>query len=111
MYLEYDFIDRKVCPTDYSIRSRPDGEKGFANLLSWIIEGRNKKDENWTTLDKRENDETIDGPLLQNTFKIRLNKEFRFFRFLRIGCINNGHNDHVLVLSALEFFGSLIENK
>ncbi|KAK8897750.1 hypothetical protein M9Y10_015715 [Tritrichomonas musculus] len=52
-WLKYDFKNRKVRPTHYSIRSKPD-RPGSAHPMNWVIEGSNSdNDEDWTVIDRR----------------------------------------------------------
>lgn len=109
-YLKYDFVDRRVRLTHYSIRSRHDGYKGFYNLQHWVIEGSNTgTDDFWTVLDQRQNENCLDEKNAVGTFEIQFPNGI-FYRYLRIrqtGKDTNGYN--YLTLSALEFFGTLIE--
>lgn len=109
-WLKYDFKDRKVHPTKYSIRSR--NEDG-GNLLKWVIQGSNigndeDGDEGWITLDSR-NDESIKENDSSNTFNISApidkNQYFRYLRIKANGLETRGLN--CLIFSALEFFGSM----
>lgn len=116
-YLRYDFIDRKVLPTHYSIRSRHDGTYGPTNnhLQNWVIEGSNTGLENdWTILDKRDNIKSLDDINAFQTFEIQCKFEseigFRFLQIRQIG-YNTTNRSYHLTISALEYFGSLFELK
>ena len=110
-YLRYDFNDRKVRPTHYSIRSRHDYGKGIHNLQHWVIEGSNTgTDDFWTVLDQRQDVKCLDEMSAVGTFDIQSPNGI-FYRYLRIRQTgkdtSNGYS--YLTLSALEFFGTLIE--
>lgn len=106
----YDFKERKVKPSHYSIRSRKDCGKGGNHLRKWCIEGSNDL-KNWKTLDVRKKEKSLDDANATNTFDIQteLDKD-DFFRYLRLRQIgyNTGSNFH-LNIAALEFFGYAIE--
>lgn len=76
-----------------------------------MIEGSNDG-KNWTKLDSRENVDYLDGKSVVYTFKVESSQEANnFYRFLRIRQtgLNTGNDNH-LVIAALEYFGSIIEN-
>lgn len=109
-WLMYDFKDRKVKPSHYSIRSHKLTWSSLCkyHLQSWCIEGSNNK-ENWTVLDSRKDDRSLVGKSYANTFEIESGKESNdFFRYLRIRQTNvNSDGKYWLILSALEFFGTI----
>ena len=110
----YDFKNRIVLPKSYSIRSRPDIRKGGWHLISWFVEGTNdpSDEKNWKVLDKREDDYSLDDKNAENTFETQYNKdENEYFRYLRIRAVKNSGKtvDWAIVISALEFFGTLYE--
>lgn len=107
-WLQYDFQKRKVFPTHYSIRSRSTSS-GY-RPKSWIIEGSNDS-KNWKTLDSRQE---ITGLQERNailTFDIKSqpnqNESYQYLRIQQTGPNTSGY--HHLIFSALEFFGTLIE--
>lgn len=111
-WLRYDFIENKVRPTRYSIRTRHDCDGWHPR--NWIIEGSNtggESESEWTVLDSHQNDETLKGKSFSHTFDINKSEgSEEFYRYLRIrqtGNDSSGYN--FLTLSALEFFGFLIE--
>ena len=77
-WLQYDFIESRVCPTHYSIRTRPDCDSD--NPPSWVIIGSNTGGENdreWTVLNSHQNDSTLHGKSFSFTFDIKQgNREF-----------------------------------
>lgn len=108
-WLKYDFKDRKVHPTFYSIRTYSAGI-GNSHLRSWVIEGSNTNNDNdWKVLDSRNNMTCLNNTDAEVTLKITENldenESFRFLRFHQTG--QNYKNGFSLAISALEFFGSL----
>lgn len=109
-WLQFDFGERKIRPTKYSIRSRHDHGKLNCNLKNWVIEGSNTgKNGDWKTLDTRNDVSVLDDKNASYTFNIKttLDKN-EFFRYLRIRITGpDTGNYYHLVLSALEYFGSI----
>lgn len=111
-WIQYDFIQNRVCPTRYSIRTRHDCD--WNHPRSWVIEGSNTGGSNeseWTVLDSHTNDATLKGVNFSYTFDIKNSqvdkKGYRYLRMKRTGPTSNGNNH--MALSALEYFGYLIE--
>lgn len=103
-WLKYDFKDKKVRPTHYSIRTRHG--KGPQNPKTWVIEGSND-DSEWKQLDKRTDEKCLDGNNLEHTFDIQTklagNEFFRYLRIKQTGLSTD--DDNMFALSALEYFG------
>lgn len=110
-WLLYDFKNRKVRPTDYTIRSRP-RSKDNDHPRSWIIEGSNDK-VHWKTLDSHKDVDYLCEKNLSRTFKIQENLEpDKFFQYLRIRQTGkNSRGNDYFGFEALEYFGSIIINK
>ena len=106
-WLLYDFKERKVKPTHYSIKSHDWGGKGDYHPQTWSVEG---SDDNstWDELDTRSNEKSLDDKSVSNTFSIQ-NKTNKYYRYLRI--IQKGVNtrkDNFFGFSSLEYFGSIL---
>ena len=99
-------------PSHYSIRSNNwSGGQGSCHPKSWNIEGSNDNI-NWTLLDKRTNDRSLDGSGFSNTFEIEESKTTNeYFQYLRITQtdVNTFGDDNSLIFSALEYFGTIQE--
>jgi hypothetical protein len=105
-WISYDFKDRRVVPTHYSIRSQC---KGFAyniNPKSWILEASMDGKE-WVEIDRRENNAELIERDVTRMFKVAKSEKCRFIRLVNIG--RNHHGSDCLVISSLEIFGSLME--
>lgn len=107
--MKYDFIGRRVIPSSYSIRTRNDCNNNHPR--NWVIEGSNTdNDSDWTILNSPQNDTNFIHQKVTCTFAINAKKDsYRYLRIRQTGCNNNNGNNH-LCLSALEFFGVLIES-
>lgn len=111
-WLKYDFKERKVRPTHYTIRSR-NSAKGWYHPQHWVIEGSNTdRDDDWKKLDSRNNITVLDDNSRIHTFKIQEklspNEFFRYLRIRQTGKDTSCDESHYLEFSALEYFGSII---
>ena len=70
-----------------------------------IIEGSNDSSD-WTTINERNNDSSLTNYSASNTFDIKQNNNF--YRYIRIKEIISQDNGHQLLLSEIEFFGSIM---
>lgn len=109
-WLKFDFLNRKVHPTYYSIKTW-ELAKGNFHLKTWVIEGSNTdRDSDWKILDSRKNETCLDSSFAENTFKIQTNlDDNEYFRYLRIrqNGLNSRKTDQ-LVVGSMEFFGTII---
>ena len=102
----YDFKDRRVTPTSYSLRSCGGGP-GSLNIKSWVFEASNNGT-SWHLLDSHINNNDLDDKSVTHNFPIKSNpggQSYRFFRIRQTGA--NHYGTHVLQLSAFEIFGFL----
>lgn len=109
-WLQYDFLKRKVIPTHYSIRSWGLNGKGGHHPKNWVIEGSNDS-VNWKNLDSQQNVEFLNDSKAFHTFDIKNVLESKEgFRYLRMRCTGpDCIGDNFMILSAVEYFGNLIE--
>lgn len=105
-WLKYDFKERKVCPTHYSIRTRRIYNNNHPK--TWVIEGSNTgKDNEWEILDTKSGITSLLGLNRTQTFDIKSNTN-QFYRFLRIRQTGkNSFNCDYLTIDSLEYFGYL----
>lgn len=110
-WLKYDFKNKKVHPTYYSIRTREDYYEKCYNPKTWVIEGSNTDIENdWTLLDSRDIDcfkEKSAVCTFKITTQLACDTSFRYLRMKLTGPDTGGA--HYLSISALEYFGCLLE--
>lgn len=108
-WLKYDFLNRKISLSSYSIKTRTDEGEGWHHLTNWVLEGSNSDNDNdWMILDVRENFKLLDGAGLFHNFKVNGDHKNEFFRYIRIrqtGLNSAGYN--YLTVKAIEFFGSI----
>jgi hypothetical protein len=104
--LIYDFQRLRITSTHYSVRSRHDAGVNCNHPKSWVIEVSDDGSD-WFEIDRRENNNELNGRSLIHTFSVSTSKECRMIRLRQIGPTHYG--EHYLQFSALEIFGSLHE--
>ena len=98
--VQFDFKSRRVCLSQYSIRSG-----GRYSLLSWAIEVSDDGS-TWEAIDER-NTQDLNGQYVVGTYDC-LRRSDRFVRFVQLRQTGkNSLNDHHLCLSHIEFFGKI----
>lgn len=106
----FDFKDKKVNISDYSIKSY-DQESYTGHLKDWNIDVSNNG-ENWITIDSHKNDQTLNGRNIVATFNVQ-NKDEQFYRFVRLSQTGNnwnGRNCNFIYFYCIEFYGKLKES-
>lgn len=105
-WLKYDFKDKKIVPTHYTIRTRRANQ--IYNPSNWIIEASNDND-NWKTIDTQNNGPFLNNNVTQNykiNRKLDENEGFRYIRFKQL--LNNNGGSFNLYIAGLEFFGKIM---
>lgn len=110
IFLCFDFKDKKVQLSDYSLKSFNHQKNGTGHLKSWVMEVSNDN-ENWEEVDRHSDDPTMNEPKKVATFKVskKLNGFYRFIRLRSTGycwCPNT----YYIYLYFIEFFGKLTES-
>lgn len=107
-WLQINFKDMKIRPTHYTIRTYSAGPRNY-HLKSWILEGSNNFHENWKVIDSQNGVNYLAYANATYTFEIKKQNPDEYYKLLRIRIagINDADSYH-LILSNLEFFGSLI---
>jgi hypothetical protein len=104
-WIQFDFKTRKVSLTHYSLKS---SGNSLQFLQQWEIRGSNDA-KTWDLLDSRSTHE-LDGTYITKTFACSVEsstrRPYRYLRLTQTG--KNGSGQNYLVLSRIEFFGSLI---
>lgn len=106
-WLRFDFRDRRVIPTGYTIMSYPYNENSHHPRL-WVIEG-SIDNAHWEILDKQDKERSeLRGTNKVHTFNMnhQSSKEFRFIRMRLTG--KNWLDQQRLALSCFELYGTLL---
>jgi len=108
-WLCYDFRDKLVRPTHYTIRSRYSSGGPCecsisppAHPKSWVVEG-SMDGSSWTELDRREKNDELNGWALTRSFSMTQTSLVRMIRLRLTEPSHGGRNQ--LALSAFEVFG------
>jgi hypothetical protein len=101
-WLRYDFKDRRIRLTDYSIAAHT--SDWF--LRSWVVEG-SEDGSTWTTLDERQNNNDANSSHPIATFRVERSKELEW-RFIRLRQTGKCNNYDCLILFGFEVFGLVI---
>jgi hypothetical protein len=104
-WLQLDFKDMSIIATHYSIMSRHDSGKGGPHPRSWVVEVSFDKTK-WSVVDRRDDDDHLNGDSVQHTFEIAKPTEGRYFRLRQTGPTHR--NDHYFGFTNLEIFGRLL---
>jgi hypothetical protein len=102
MWVCYDFKDRRVSLTDYSIKAYSGGANNI--LKSWVIEVSDDGS-SWTEADRRENCDDLCAQNVVRLFPVRKPSTGRYVRLHQIG-LNSSGSFHT-VISGFELFGAL----
>jgi hypothetical protein len=104
----YDFKERTIVPTHYSLRSasRDYGGVGGSHLKSWLIE-TSMNESNWTVVDERRDNADLNDQNVTRAFAVSVSQQCRFIRLVMLG--KNHAGWYGLRISSFEIFGSLIE--
>jgi hypothetical protein len=100
----YDFLNRRITPSHYTIRSKYNGQVGGSNLKSWVIEGSIDAEE-WVELDRQEASGELNGPGLIVTLPVTESIECQCIRLRSVG--KNHANLWDFIISAFEIFGEV----
>jgi hypothetical protein len=82
----YDFKDKRIIPTHYTIRSLGD-KPNFSHLKSWLVE-TSVDGKNWKEVDHKE----LNGKWFMGTFTVAGGDVCRFIRLVNIGRDHQGYD-------------------
>jgi hypothetical protein len=100
-WVQWDFHEMRVSPTQYSIQAHGSTRNG-SHLRSWVLEG-SLECSSWTELDRRTNNDDLNGANWIHAFSIPKSIECRFIRLRQIG--KNHQDDNMLAFRYFEVFG------
>jgi hypothetical protein len=100
----YDFKERRIVPTHYTIRTNSD-PPGYFHLKSWLVE-TSADGKSWREVAREEDNKQLNGVNFTATFAVAGAEECRFIRLVNIG--RNLRGNDCLQISAKQIFGSLM---
>ena len=104
LWICFDFKNMRVSLSHYTLKTWFWGPN-FQHLKSWIVEGSDDGRE-WTELDQREDEESLNDALAFRRFKCLMRVTCRYIRIRSTDVDHSGSN--LLILNAVEFYGRLI---
>jgi hypothetical protein len=107
--VRYDFKERRIVPTHYTIRTFWGGP-GKKHMRLWLVE-TSADGKKWREVDHKEDNEQLNGSRFTATFAVADGRECRFIRLVNISRNHCGSDfgDDCLQISAWEIFGVLVE--
>lgn len=107
-YICFDFKDRKIQLTSYTIKSYAASSNNY-HLKNWNIEVSDDK-EHWIKIDEHTNDPTLNGSKIVAKFNIK--NKTNFYQYVRLHQTGtNWRNDYYMIFYSLEMYGKLTEPK
>lgn len=105
-YMIFDFQQKKINISKYYL-SVPSAKRRATSgqPSTWRIEGSNDE-QNWCLIDSKENDSSLNAYSKSNTFTCK-NINNQFYQFIRFKPIKSCDNTNFLLLSEIEFYGSI----
>lgn len=105
----FDFKNKKIQPTSYSIQSYSGGGQNYCHLRNWVFEVSNDKTK-WDVIDEHSNDPTLNGDLITATFNVKqTNSFYRYIRLRQTGISWIG--SYLAYFPCFEIYGKLkLEN-
>jgi hypothetical protein len=107
-WIQFDFKDRLVSLTHYALKS--DGNSSAYHHVEWTISGSNDGD-SWTIVDCQKT-QALNGRYIPKLFecghKSSVSPFYRYLRLTQTG--KNSYGNHYLMLSSIEFFGSIAKS-
>ena len=101
----FDFKEKKIQLESYTIKSYMCG-RNTNHLREWVVEGSNDG-QNWTVIDRRENERKLNGSFAVATFDV--NETADFYRFIRLKQTGlNWMNKKLTILHSLEMHGTIL---
>jgi hypothetical protein len=76
-------INQLIAPTHYAIHSYPSGGVGWSHPKSWVVEVINdrSKENSWVEIDRRENNQDLNGQELFKHFDVQIDQMVSFVTF------------------------------
>lgn len=102
-FIQFDFGMHQVYITHYTIKTYPCG-KGYSHLKNWALEGF--ADGQWYEIDRRDDNNELNGKSKTATFQVAANGEFTSIRLRQTG--PNHYGDNYLILTNIELFGDFV---
>lgn len=111
-WIIFDFGERKINLSSYTIRSNGGSINGHAHPKTWKILGSNDN-EQWETINEQTNNPILNGPNKQHRFECQ--QTSKYYRYIQYKQEDSWDDDkryqYVVYLTCIEFFGSISNPK
>lgn len=108
-WIEFDFLNRKVNLTSYTIRTDKDDRNTHWKPKTWKIYGSNDHDK-WTLLDSQTESQDLNDKHSQHRFKCNKNNAFfQYIKYVQEDSWNSSSCKYSFSLTCIEMFGSILE--
>lgn len=104
-FIIIDFKDKKVNVKNYYL-SVPAIKYSGSRPKTWIVDGSNDE-QNWEMIDSQQNNSQLTNYGAFSTFACKNHNE-NYYRYIRIKEIISQDKSHMMLLSEIELFGSII---
>jgi hypothetical protein len=106
-WVAFDFHERRVIPTHYSIRTHRSAGPGSYHPKSWVIEIASASNPSgWVEIDRKENTDDLNGADRTRRYAVHTDIVASRIRLRQIGPSHN--NDNYLNFTRFELFGNLM---
>lgn len=110
-FIDFDFGERQVLITSYTIRSNKNNENGRYHPKSWKICGSNDKT-SWEVLDHQLDCPELNGPYKQHHFICEhVKSKYRYIRYVQEDSFDSARTrtnfKYIIYLTCIEFFGEI----
>ena len=108
-WIKFDFGERKINLTSYTIRSNSGSTNDYAHPKTWTISGSDDG-EHWEVINEQTNNPALNGPYKQHRFECdNKNKYYRFIQYKQSDSWDTNKNyQYAVYLSCIELFGSIL---
>ena len=103
----YDFKEKRIIPSGYSIRSCYCGGRGAGNIQSWVIETSNDGS-SWTEIDQKQDCRELDDGNVTKMYNVNTSSSCRYIRLRQTGPGTSSSCPNGIGLSGFEIFGTLL---
>lgn len=108
-WIQFDFGEKRINLTSYTIRSNGVPSNTHAHPKSWKISGSNDG-EHWELINKQINNQDLNGIYKQHRFECENNNFYRFIQYKQDDSWDSNQNfRYTIYISCFELFGSILK--
>lgn len=108
-WIEFNFYNRKINLTSYTIRTNQDGPNSLWSPKTWRIVGSNDH-VNWTVLNRQEDRPELNGIYKSHRFECDpCDDYYQYIRYIQEDSWDSSYCKYSFSLTCFEIFGSILE--